>query len=56
MNSHGIKVFKNYKRRGDIAMPCCKEIPGNWMMVPHIVYDDKNVISPKRTIHVWKES
>lgn len=43
----------NYKYRIDIAMPCCKPIPGNWMKFPHIVYDNLNVISPKRTIHIW---
>lgn len=37
-----------------IAMPCCVPIPSEFMKIPHIVYDDYNIESPKRTIHIWK--
>lgn len=47
--------ISNYKSRVDIAMPCCIPIPNNWAAIPHIVYNDYNVLSPKNTIHVWKE-
>ncbi|MDD4996375.1 MAG: hypothetical protein PHW15_02815 [Patescibacteria group bacterium] len=45
----------NALTRIDIALPCCIPIPNNWMTIPHIVFDDINIISPKRTIHIWKE-
>lgn len=43
----------NHAKRTDIAMPCCVPIPKKWMEKPHIVFDDYNVLSPKRSIHVW---
>jgi hypothetical protein len=50
-----VKSFFNYSERIDIAMPCCKPIPKNWSKKPHITYDDHHVLSPKRTVHIWKE-
>lgn len=44
----------NHGLRTDIAMPCCVKVPKNWLLKPHSTYDDENVISPKRTIHVWQ--
>lgn len=45
---------ENFSKRIDIAMPCCVKIPANWMIKPHITFDDPNVISPHRTIHIWE--
>jgi len=39
--------------RVDIAMPCCKPIPKEWGSIPHVTYDDHNVLSPKRSVHIW---
>ena len=39
--------------RTDISMPCCVDIPKNWMMRLHMTYEDGYVESPKRTIHIW---
>jgi len=50
----GSDKITGYNSRVDIAMPCCTPIPKKWMEIPHLVYDDYNVLSPKRTIHVWK--
>lgn len=47
-----IKLF-DYGQRYDIAMPCCRQIPSNWASLPHIYYEDKNILSPKRSIHIW---
>lgn len=44
----------SYSKRIDIAMPCCVKIPANWMIRPHITYDDQHVLSPHRTIHIWE--
>lgn len=52
-NMHNAQVY-NYSKRWDIAMPCCKPIPKSWMTIPHLVYDDYNVLSPKRTVHIWE--
>jgi hypothetical protein len=49
------KIF-NYKSRTDISMPCCVAIPKNWASTPHTTYDDYNVLSPKKTVHIWKEA
>lgn len=45
----------NYTKRVDIAMPCCVKIPSNWLFRPHIVYEDKWVLSPHKTIHIWND-
>lgn len=45
----------NYTSRADIAMPCCVPIPSNFMARHHIAFDDFNVESPKRMVHIWKE-
>ena len=45
----------NHSGRIDIAMPCCKPIPAELMKLQHITYDDYDVLSPKRTIHIWGE-
>ena len=37
-----------------IAMPCCVAIPRNFMEVPHKMWKDYNVLSPKNEIHIWK--
>lgn len=34
-----------------IAMPCC--VPVDITARPNISYDDPDVLSPKRTIHIW---
>lgn len=49
-----IKV-EGFTSRTDIVMPCCVKIPKSFMSRPHITYEDINVESPKRTIHVWKQ-
>lgn len=41
--------------RTDIAMPCCVKIPKEWMLKPHITYDDEHVESPHRTVHIWRQ-
>lgn len=53
-NMDALKTDKSTNRI-DIAMPCCNPIPANWMAKPHICYDDFNVISPKRRIHIWRQ-
>lgn len=45
-----------FSERTDIAMPCCVPIPRSWMEMAHIVFDDYNVSSPKRTLHVWRKA
>jgi len=49
-----LKNFCLTGNRWDIAMPCCEPIPSNWMREQHICYEDFNVLSPKRTIHIWE--
>lgn len=49
-------TLNNYSKRHDIAMPCCVQIPPAWMSIPHIVFDDYHVISPRRSIHIWTAS
>lgn len=51
----GNTKINNYTNRTDIAMPCCVPIPKAWMEKQHIVFDDYNILSPKRTIHIWKQ-
>ena len=51
-NMLNTKIY-NYSGRIDIAMPCCKPIPAELMKIPHFTYDDYNITSPKRTIHIW---
>ena len=43
----------NYTQRSDIAMPCCVQVPAEWMQQPHIMFVDRNVLSPKNHIHAW---
>lgn len=43
----------NYTKRTDIAMPCCIPLPKKWTEIPHITFDDFNILSPKRTLHIW---
>ncbi len=50
----GKEKIENYKKRIDIALPCCIPVPKKLMEIPHIVYDDYNIESPKRTIHIWE--
>ena len=51
----GTEKISGYSSRMDIAMPCCVPIPSRWMQKEHIVFDDVCVLSPKRTIHVWRD-
>jgi hypothetical protein len=46
--------LKNKKIVIDIAMPCCVPIPSDYMKIPHLTYDDYDILSPKRTIHIWE--
>jgi hypothetical protein len=55
-HSHAImgkERITNYSKRIDIAMPCCIPPPHDWLLKPHITYEDDNVLSPKKTVHVW---
>lgn len=44
---------ENYGQLAYIAMPCCVPIPGRFQQLVHLTYDDKNILSPKRTVHIW---
>ena len=46
---------KLYDYIGIISMPCCVPIPVKYKRIPHIVYEDKHVLSAKREIHVWQD-
>lgn len=48
--------LENHDLRSDIAMPCCVPIPSNFLRIPHIAYEDFNVLSPHRRVHVWSSS
>lgn len=43
----------NYAKRIDIALPCCVKIPKEMYKQPHIYYQDLQILSPKRDIHIW---
>lgn len=43
----------NYSVRVDIALPCCVQIPKNWLERPHIHYFDFKITSEKRQVYVW---
>lgn len=47
--------IKNYQERVDIALPCCVPIPSKLMEIPHIVYEDNAILSPKKIIHIWSK-
>ena len=47
--------LRHYTDRIDIAMPCCRPIPAAFMKRPHITYEDYNIASPKRTIHIFSD-
>jgi hypothetical protein len=49
----GIENIFNYTKRIDIAIPCCVPPPQKWLNTPHLTYEDVNILSPKRTVHVW---
>ena len=51
-----LKLHSNIKYRVDIAMPCCKKIPNNWLEKPHLHYKDFNVLSPKNDIYIWEKT
>lgn len=46
--------IKNYLSVSYIALPCCIKIPEKLMKIPHTMYEDYNICSPKRSIHIWK--
>lgn len=46
----------NCAHRSDIALPCCVGLPPNFATVPHIVFEDKHVLSTKNTVHIWLDS
>jgi len=49
-------MLKNYSDVWYISMPCCYPNPEWIMKIPHITYDDSNVLSGKRSIHIWEDS
>lgn len=50
----GCKFDPAPDERWDIAMPCCYPLPAAFARTPHISYEDPWVLSPKRTVHIWK--
>ena len=58
-HSHANMLFlkiKNHLNVCDIALPCCVPIPKPLLRIPHITYEDINIASPKRIIHIWNEN
>lgn len=37
-----------------VAMPCC--VPNDLSLPPQLTYDDPDVLSPKRTLYLWRIS